>query len=237
MGGLSARFPTTAWSVVLVLPENSDSKRRALSELARTYWRPLYFFARRRGMSVEEAKDAVQGFLLFLMEKGTLDRLSPERGRLRGFLQSAFANFVTNEWHREHTLRKGRDELIEGLSVDAAEADLASAAETPEAALDREWGLGILESSLEELRGEFESGRRGGEDVSFEVLERFFGDSPPTYEEASEEARISLPRLKSLLFRTRARYRELVRSRIQSTVRSAEEEHDELAELLEALRR
>ena len=49
------------WSLVLdVQNQDSSEHRRALDELCRTYWFPLYAFTRRSGFSHEDAEDLVQ---------------------------------------------------------------------------------------------------------------------------------------------------------------------------------
>ena len=43
-------FQTTHWSIVLAAAEtDAETSSQALSELYRTYWRPLYVFLRRGG--------------------------------------------------------------------------------------------------------------------------------------------------------------------------------------------
>ena len=63
---LPALFHTTQWSVILSAAEDSSA---ALERLCRTYWRPLYGYARRAGHSQHTAEDMVQGFLAKLLER------------------------------------------------------------------------------------------------------------------------------------------------------------------------
>ncbi len=66
-------FATTLWTqVVRAADPSSPARREALEALFAAYWRPLYAFARRRGASVEDAKDSVQGFLARVLEKDWL---------------------------------------------------------------------------------------------------------------------------------------------------------------------
>src|SRR6266513_1268839 len=59
-GGVA--FTTTHWSVVLEAQGESPAAHEALEKLCRTYWRPIYAFLRRQGVSPEEAEDLTQGF-------------------------------------------------------------------------------------------------------------------------------------------------------------------------------
>ena len=62
-------FPPTHWSVVFTAGHGgSTDAADALADLCRTYWYPLYAFARREGHPPEEAQDLTQGFFEHLIE-------------------------------------------------------------------------------------------------------------------------------------------------------------------------
>jgi DNA-directed RNA polymerase specialized sigma24 family protein len=69
--------------------EGTAEARAALEELYRLYCYPVYAFIRRRGHGRQDAQDLTQDFFVHLMEKGTLSRADPQRGRFRNFLHSA----------------------------------------------------------------------------------------------------------------------------------------------------
>ena len=70
MGGDGSGFGDTLWSVVLRAQDPAAPDRRAaLERLIRAYWKPVYFFVRRRGHDVETAKDYTQGFFAAFLEK------------------------------------------------------------------------------------------------------------------------------------------------------------------------
>src|ERR1019366_2309398 len=55
--GGGAIFATTHWTVVLTAGRRATPEAdRALEELCRTYWYPLYAFVRRQGRSKEDAE-------------------------------------------------------------------------------------------------------------------------------------------------------------------------------------
>ena len=67
---------STLWSVVQEAGENdSPGARDALEKLARSYWKPIYFFVRRRVGDVEQARDLTQAFFAYLMEKDLLAKI------------------------------------------------------------------------------------------------------------------------------------------------------------------
>jgi DNA-directed RNA polymerase specialized sigma24 family protein len=90
-------FTTTHWSVVLGAQGESPGAHEALENLCRTYWRPIYSFARREGTSPEEAKDITQGFFALILERKDFQSVRQEKGRLRSFLLASLKHFMANE--------------------------------------------------------------------------------------------------------------------------------------------
>ena len=62
---------------------------RALEELCRLYWYPIYAYLRRRGHPQHDAEDLTQGFFLKLLQDGSFDVAEADKGRLRTFLLCA----------------------------------------------------------------------------------------------------------------------------------------------------
>ena len=64
------RFSTTHWSVVLACADSGvgeETARKALADLCKIYWRPIFAFICRRGYSVPDAQDLTQDFLLIVL--------------------------------------------------------------------------------------------------------------------------------------------------------------------------
>lgn len=77
-------MPETHWSVIHRLKaEDTVGRDRALAEVCRTYWQPLYSLARAWGRSPHDAEDLTQAFFSGFCERGGLGEVSPERGRFR----------------------------------------------------------------------------------------------------------------------------------------------------------
>ena len=105
----AAAFTTTHWSVVLEAQGESPAAQEALEKLCLTYWRPIYGFVRRHGAATEEAQDLTQGFFALLLERRDLSRLSAkERGRLRSYLLASVKHFLTDEWRRTMSAKRGK---------------------------------------------------------------------------------------------------------------------------------
>src|SRR5208283_5806319 len=115
-------FATTNWTVVLAASRRSAPEAdRALEELCRTYWYPLYAYVRRQGHSKEDAEDLTQGFFARFLERNYLERLSSEKGRFRAFLLAALKHFLANEWNKSQRQKRGGG--VAPLSLDWQDAD------------------------------------------------------------------------------------------------------------------
>jgi RNA polymerase sigma-70 factor (ECF subfamily) len=230
-----SRFPTTRWTLILEAKGDPALKRRAFEELARTYWKPLFVFFRSKGLDATAAQDAVQELLFNLMQRDVLEKVTPERGRLRAYLKTAAANHLLNAHEKATADKRGAGEktvpidagLAERLSVDTAH---------PDQAFEREWANAVMARALERLRDEHEAQQRAG---PFSLVERFFtpfGDgAAPSYAEAAKTHGMSLPQLKAFLHRARVRFRALLRDEVLQTIDKESDADAELSTVLEAL--
>lgn len=227
-------FPATRWTRILAARNDPAARRQAMEELLRVYWRPIYVFVRRRGLSAEEAQDAVQELFLRLLEKDEfLQGLDPARGRLRSFLLAAASNHLANRHEKAHALKRGGGAVLVPLDVERVERVVAAAAEDPDRAFQQEWAASLLERVLDRLAEEFARGERRG---PFEVVRAYFGaEDPPPYKETAAAHGMSVPQLKAFLHRARVRFRELARAEVEETVADPAEADAELQELRRVL--
>jgi len=220
---------------VLAARGSGDARRGPLGELLGAYWRPLYCFARRKGLGPADAEDAVQGFWVHLLERDFLSRLDPARGRLRAYLRTALGHHLVNAHERDRAKKRGGGVGTIAIDSEAAERALAAAPLEPDAAFDREWALVLMERALEKLRAEFATARRR---APFEAVAAFFGpDEPPSYQVAAARHGMTIPQLKSLLHRARRRFRELVEREALDTVAGRGLAEAEVRDLWQSLSR
>jgi RNA polymerase sigma-70 factor (ECF subfamily) len=226
-------FPTTRWTLVLRAREGTEERRTALDQLLGSYWKPLYFYVRRKGLQAADAEDAVQGLFAQLLEHDFPRQLDPARGRLRGFLKTAMDNHLLNLHERATAQKRGGGQRLVSLDFVLAEREIAATCESAEMAFDREWALAIMQRSLARLRQEYEAGRRRGD---VETILRFFSlEEAPSYAEAARASGMTATQFKAALHRARARFRELVREEVLETVAESADAEQELAELFRVL--
>ena len=154
-GPQAGRFHSTRWDNVLAARDPADPQaREALAELCRTYWYPLYAYARRKGCTPEQAEDLTQGFFSDGLARGFLRTVDPARGRFRTFLLAAFENYLGNERAREKRVKRGGRVAIVSLDGGGAEARYLrepAHVETAERLYDRRWALTVLDRALDRL--------------------------------------------------------------------------------------
>ena len=218
MTAQSSLFPTTRWTRLLNAKDSKQAREEALRSLMQIYWRPLFVYLRRSGLTTEAAEDAVQGIWLQLIERDAIDSLTPERGHLRAYLKTVATNYLRSQHEAKTAAKRGGSQVVE-LSLEIAHAEnLAADAEqsSPELAFEKAWADSVMQTALQQLKAEFESGARAG---PFELVTRFFsGQTTQSYREAAAEFKMSLPQLKAFLHRARVRYQELVQAAVQDTV-------------------
>ncbi|MBC8097738.1 MAG: RNA polymerase sigma factor, partial [Akkermansiaceae bacterium] len=209
---------------------------RAMEELCRTYWFPLYAYVRRRGHVKEDAEDLTQAFFARFLEKNYLEALSSERGRFRAFLLASLKHFLLNEWDKSQRQKRGGGQAH--LSLDYQTADtqfqIAGTAEpSPEKAFDREWAVTLLARVIERLGAEHQAGGKAGQ---FEQLKPFLtaGKGAVSHAEAAQKLGMDESAVRVAVHRLRKRYRQLLRDEIASTLSDPAQVDEEMRALFGA---
>jgi DNA-directed RNA polymerase specialized sigma24 family protein len=237
-------FPETRWSMISAVrrrAENAPRADEAMASLCRHYWYPLYAFARRQSLGIEDAQDATQGFFARLIEKESLGAADRERGRLRTFLLASFKYFLADARDRQQTWRRGgRTEIV---SFDAINAEERYAAEpldeaTPERLFHRRWALTMLQRAMEALETERAAAGRAAEMV---VLRPFLDASGASgemdYHKAADALGWPVNTTRVAVHRLRHRYRQVLRDHVAATLENEDPAviDDEMRALLAAL--
>jgi RNA polymerase sigma-70 factor (ECF subfamily) len=233
-----AAFTTTHWSVVLEAQGESPAAQQALEDLCRTYWRPIYSFARREGANPEEAKDITQGFFALILERKDFSSVRQEKGRLRSFLLASLKHFMANERRDAATLKRGggRTPLpLDGVeSYDSSDVDRGDML-SPDLLYDRRWAFTVLDRVFARLRQE---SQRSLNPPLLQRLNTLLSDEPdrPSQAEIAREFGMSENAVKQAFHRLRQRYRQLLHEEVARTVATPAEIEDELRHLIAALR-
>lgn len=230
-------FHTTRWTMVrgAACQLGSDQSKRALAELCKLYWPPLYAYLRRSGLSPADSEDIVQGFFTLLLERDDFSSLSPEKGRFRSFLLASLKHFLSNERDRAKTIKRGGKMRTIPLECNEAERHLnlyVTRTETAEVVFERQWALTMLETAKNRLIEEQSHNQK-----LCHALVVYITPDPslPPYAEVAKALAVTEGTVKMAISRMRKRYGEILRSEIAQTVSSPQEVEEELQHLIAAL--
>lgn len=231
-------FTTTRWSIIQAAKQSqSDEAREAMEMLCRTYWLPLYAFARRQGNSPQDAEDLTQGFFSKVIEKEYLVSVDRSKGRFRSFLLASLRHYMLDEHKRATRVKRGGGREILSLDTEYAEERLAfdeSEQESPEAVFDRQWALTVTQTALETLENDYQ---RSGKAAVFDALRPLLrGDADAlSYEGAARSLGLTENAFRVSLSRLRQRYRTGLREVIAQTVAHPKDIDDEMRHLFRVL--
>ena len=238
--GGEGQFHTTQWSVVLLSAQSQvPGSRPALADLCHLYWYPLYAFVRRRGYSAEDAQDLTQGFFLSLLERKSLRKVSPEKGKFRSFLLASLKNYLSDAFDRTNSIKRGKEIEFVPLDFETGEerysAEAASAL-TAESVFDARWAMTLLGHAMDRLRDEYATqGKKEMIDALQPFLDPSHSKQLPSYEEVAKQLNASLAGVKTLIHRFRKRYSEILREEVARTVTDPGAVDEEIHALCEAL--
>jgi RNA polymerase sigma factor (sigma-70 family) len=234
------RFRTTRWSMVLLSAQSqAPGYKEALGELCRLYWYPLYGFVRQRGHSPDDARDLTQGFFLHLIERRTLTRVDPQKGKFRSFLLASFQKYLANEALRAQRLKRGGQAEFVRLDLQNAEDQYGLEPIenlTPEKIFDARWAMALLGEARRRLSLEYAAeGKATTFEALIEFLDPFNTQELPSYEAVANQLKVSIGAVKTLIHRMRKRNTALVREEIVRTISDLADVEAESRELCEAL--
>jgi RNA polymerase sigma-70 factor (ECF subfamily) len=236
-GGANGLFHTTHWSVILAAREGeAPQANAALERLCRSYWYPLYGFIRRRGMGVEDAQDLTQEFFSRMLQRDFLRNVAKEKGRFRTFLLASLKNFLTSEWRRGQSAKRGGGQLI--VSWDELHAEERYGNEPtdelmPDRFFDQRWAMAVMEEAMATLSAE----QTAGKAAQFASLKPYLSTeaSKAEYETVAATLGMTPGAVSVAVHRLRRRFSEVVRSVVSHTVASPDQVEQEVQFLAQAL--
>lgn len=230
-----ARFEATRWSVVIASAQTQvPGAKAALAELCRTYWQPLYAFARRRGLDHHRAQDTIQSFFLSLIENKSLSHADPLKGKFRSYLLASLQNHILTDITRNNAQKRGGGTQLISIDEEDVEskfvaANLSSKAPA-EDVFEREWAVAAVESAMTQLEADFV--RRGKRKVflalkPFLISEQAIG----AYEEAAKLLGQTTGAMRTGVHRLRQDFRTHLRREVAKTVESPDQIDEEMRHL------
>ncbi|MHC5067981.1 MAG: RNA polymerase sigma factor, partial [Planctomycetota bacterium] len=205
-----------------------DQGRDCLERLIGTYWKPAYYYARRRGMDHHAAADCIQEFFARMLAGDWLASVDRERGRFRGWLLTAL-----RRWVGRSRTRTGMDRLTL-VNDDVVRAyDSEDHNSDPDEAFNRAWARSCFDEALRLMREEVAGSSRERQVelfISYMEETAATGDAP-SYRDLSEQFSITETTVTNHLHRARALFKTYLLRVLGDTVDDPSEAEAELHEL------
>jgi len=227
----NADFPSTRWSLVRDVQEGApDESARAMEDLCRSYWYPIYAFLRRSGRSEHDAEDLTQEFFQRLITEEAVLSAQEGGGKLRSWLLGVLKHLLSDEArHRSAQKRGGGAEHVPFEMMGAEERYLHEPVDNrdPEWLFTHAWATELLAEVREKLRAAHAA---AGKAETFDLLLPFLmiDDDPPSHREIARKLGSSELATRLLIHRLRVKFRSLLRAEVARTVQTPDEISDEL---------
>jgi RNA polymerase sigma-70 factor (ECF subfamily) len=155
IGGDRNEFLTTHWSVIEDVTLSEGDKNRALiGLLIESYWKPVYFYLRRRGYGNEQAKDMTQGFFYeVVLGRKLVAKADQTKGRFRSFLLVALNRYVIDTRDGQVAQKRiPKNKLVALDQIDSFDLPEVATEFTPDDSFNYAWVSELLKRVLEEVR-------------------------------------------------------------------------------------
>lgn len=229
-------FVTTSWGQLLAArADGTPEAERALNDLCRAYWPPLYALLRREGHAPDDARDMVQGFLARLLARRDLDQVGPEKGRFRDYLRAGLRHHLLHEREKQSAGKRGGG--TETIVIEGPEAERHYGPDdrtlTPDQACDLAWARTTLLLALARLEAEMVARGLAREFVLLAPL--LDGAADGDCAAPARELGITPGYVATKVARLRRRLRELFKAEVASTLGPDCDVATEVRQLLLAL--
>lgn len=155
MGGTGGVFLTTHWSLIEDYKSDDERSRALIGLLLDRYWKPVYFYLRRKGHNNEQAKDLTQGFFHeIVLNRGLIQRADQSKGRFRSFLLHALEQYLIDERHKQAAQKRiPKDKLV---SLDTFEEPVIPIVH-PDMTAEESYNYGWMSALLDRVLSEVET--------------------------------------------------------------------------------
>jgi len=241
IGGDRRFFPSTHWSLLAaVKDEITESHRAALNILIEKYWKPVYYYLRKRGYNNEDAKDLTQDFFTTWLQKDLFGKADASRGRFRTYLLTSLNNFLSNVYRAKNAQKRrppGGFVSVHRLSADFNEPEPIEK-DTPENIFHRTWVAELLFRALNSLQCEC---RSTGKQIHYKIFQKCIidpvlkGSKATPRKKLAEEFGLTEKQVSNHLITARRAYQRLLKDEIRIYAASEEDVDQEIRELFKIL--
>jgi RNA polymerase sigma-70 factor (ECF subfamily) len=234
-------FMTTAWSVVVGAgaEEATPARSQCLARLCTTYWKPVYQYIRRRGLSHNDALDLTQEYFTTFLEKDYAATADRERGKFRTFVIITLSRFLSKQLEKR---KRERAVIKSGLTFsDSETGDEFARAElavnrTPEDEFNRRWAKALVDTTTEAMKNYCHTAPKK---FYYEALSLWLNGisngEPLTYQDVAQKMHTRVDLVANYMSRGRAIFQKLLRAEIRQSVTTESAIDEEITAMKEYL--
>ena len=237
MGGKEGLFPKTRWTVLNNLSEiQSPQYRENLNFFISEYWKPAYCYIYKSWNTTnEEAKDLTQSFFISILERKTLENLSPTKGSFRSFVKACLKNFLLQ--HDRDSSRLKRGGTSQNISINWNETENIQFEDhktlQPDEVFDNEWTATLIKNGTKKLEQQL---NKDGKIIYFKIFSDFyFSDTNElSYDHMSQKYKISKIDVGNYMKAARKMFKDIIKEMIMEYVDNEDEFNREFRALFGA---
>ncbi|MBN2314432.1 MAG: sigma-70 family RNA polymerase sigma factor [Sedimentisphaerales bacterium] len=239
MGGTGGVFLTTHWSLIEDSKSDADRSRALVGLMLDRYWKPVYFYLRRKGYDNEEAKDLTQGFFHeIVLNRGLIQRADPSQGRFRSFLLHALEHYLLDERHKQTAQKRiPKDKLV---PLDTIASPVLPPVH-PDMTAEESYNYGWMSALLDRVLSDVEAKCREQE---MTIHWNIFNDrivqpilqqeSPPSLEAICEKYGIAdRKKASNMMITVKRCFQAVLQEHVRNTVISDDQTREELQEMMQ----
>jgi RNA polymerase sigma-70 factor (ECF subfamily) len=179
--------------MVLRAREGGARSAKAMDDLCRNYWYPIYAFLRGRGFARADAQDLTQGFFLKVISCQLIGSADQEKGRLRSYFLGALNRHLADHFRSELAVKRGGRAIVVPLECQDAEQQYSNEPldhRDPEKFFLAAWARSLLDRTLKRVRAHYQKTGRG---EMFAALEptATLEDATTPYRELAERLKMT----------------------------------------------
>ena len=239
MGGTGNVFLTTHWSLIEDSKSDDGRSRALIGLLLDRYWKPVYFYLRRKGHNNEEAKDLTQGFFHeIVLNRGLIQRAEQSKGRFRSFLLHALEQYLIDERQKKTAKKRiPKDKLVCLDTIEEPALPHANPDMTAEESYNYGWMSALLDRVLSDVEAKCNEQGMGmhwnifNDRVVQPILKQ---QASPSLEDICEKYGIADRKKASNMAITVKRcFQAVLQEHVRNTVISDDQTREELQEIMQ----
>ena len=234
-----SQFASTMWSIVTgAQGDEKEQRNTCLAALCKNYWKPIYYYIRRRGLSHDDARDLTQEYFATFLEKDFVAKADRERGKFRTFVLVTVNRFLSKQLEkRKRTDSKFSLSIQFGEDEHEFEIPELATGETAESDFNKRWAMSLITNTMNRMK---EESREGTKELYYRVftiyLESHANEEKLSYKTMADLLGIAETDVTNYLFRGRQLFQKLLRDEIRQSVESESAIDEEIEALKEYLR-